>query len=294
MKRREFTSLLTLSTLGFTMTSLKQLSNWSSQLQKTKPIPVLFIGHGNPMNAIEENQFVAGFRNIAQTLPEIQAILVVSAHWLTKGTAVTAMQHPRTIHDFGGFPKALFEQQYPAPGSPELASDIRNLITSTLIHEDHEWGLDHGTWTVLKHLYPDAKIPVVQFPIDYQLSLEQHFELATQLQTLRERGVLIIGSGNIVHNLRAVDFSRINEIGYGYDWAKESRKFVNDQINTRNFKALIDLTNAPAALKMAVPTIDHYIPLIYSLGLSNAADEIQLFNDALLAGSLSMTSLRIG
>jgi 4,5-DOPA dioxygenase extradiol len=294
MKRRDFTSLLTLSTLGFTMTSLKQLSNWSSHLQKTKPIPVLFIGHGNPMNAIEENQFVAGFRKIGQTLPEIQAILVVSAHWLTKGTSVTAMQNPRTIHDFGGFPKALFEQQYPAPGAPELASDIKNLITSTLIHEDHEWGLDHGTWTVLKHMYPAANIPVVQFSIDYQLSLEQHFELATKLQALRERGVLIIGSGNIVHNLRAVDFSRINEVGYGYDWAEESRKFVNEQLNTRNFKALLDLEKAPAALKMAVPTTDHYIPLIYSLGLSQQTDEIELFNDALLAGSLSMTSLFIG
>jgi aromatic ring-opening dioxygenase catalytic subunit (LigB family) len=151
MKRRDFTSLLTLSTLGFAMTSKKQLSNWSSHLQKTKAISVLFIGHGNPMNAIEE-----------------------------------------------------FEQQYPAPGWPELASDIKNLITSKLIHEDHEWGLDHGTWTVLKHLYPAANIPVVQFSIDYQLSLEQHFELATQLQTLRERGVLIIGSGNIVNNLRPV------------------------------------------------------------------------------------------
>jgi len=294
MNRREFSSLLTLSTLGFGMTSLKELSNWGATLTNTPPVPVLFIGHGSPMNAIEENQFVAGFRKVAKTLPEIQAILVISAHWLTRGTAVTAMQNPKTIHDFGGFPQALFEQQYPAPGSPELANDIKNLITSTHIHEDHEWGLDHGTWTILKHLYPSANIPVVQFSIDAQLTLQAHFELATQLQKLREKGVLIIGSGNIVHNLRAVDFSKINTVGYGYDWAHESRAFVNAQIIHRDFSKLLDLEAAPKSLKLAVPTTDHYIPLIYSLGLVRPSEDIQFFNDELLAGSLSMTSLQIG
>ncbi len=294
MNRREFSSLLTLSTLGFGMTSLKELSNWGATLTNTPPVPVLFIGHGSPMNPIEENQFVAGFRKVAKTLPEIQAILVISAHWLTRGTAVTAMQNPKTIHDFGGFPQALFEQQYPAPGSPELANDIKNLITSTHIHEDHEWGLDHGTWTVLKHLYPSANIPVVQFSIDAQLTLQAHFELATQLQKLREKGVLIIGSGNIVHNLRAVDFSKINTVGYGYDWAHESRAFVNAQIIHRDFSKLLDLEAAPKSLKLAVPTTDHYIPLLYSLGLVRPSEDIQFFNDELLAGSLSMTSLQIG
>jgi 4,5-DOPA dioxygenase extradiol len=294
MKRRDFTSLLTMSTLGFAMSPLQHLSNWGSSLQQTDTIPALFIGHGSPMNALEENQFVTGFRNMAKTLPEIQAILVVSAHWLTKGTAVTAMQNPRTIHDFGGFPKALFEQQYPAPGSPILAKEIQDLLQPTAVHADHEWGLDHGTWTVLKHLYPGAQIPVVQLSIDYQLSLAQHFELATLLQKLRKRGVLIIGSGNIVHNLRAVDFSKINEVGYGFDWAHESRAFVNEKIQAHDFKALLQLENAPKALRMAVPTTDHYIPLLYSLGLAESNEEIQFFNDELLAGSLSMTSLRIG
>jgi 4,5-DOPA dioxygenase extradiol len=214
MKRRDFTSLLTLSTIGLSMTTLKELSNWGTTLQSSQRIPSLFLGHGNPMNAIEENQFVDGFRNIAKTLPEIQAILVVSAHWLTRGTAVTAMAQPRTIHDFSGFPQALFEQQYPAPGSPELAKEIIQMISATAVHEDHEWGLDHGTWTVLKHLYPAANIPVVQFSIDVQLSLAAHFQLAKELNALRSKGVLIIGSGNIVHNLRAVDFSRINEVGF--------------------------------------------------------------------------------
>ncbi len=294
MKRRDFTSLLTLSTIGLSMTTLKELSNWGTTLQSSQRIPALFLGHGNPMNAIEENQFVDGFRNIAKTLPEIQAILVVSAHWLTRGTAVTAMAQPRTIHDFGGFPQALFEQQYPAPGSPELAKEIIQMISSTAVHEDHEWGLDHGTWTVLKHLYPAANIPVVQFSIDVQLSLAAHFQLAKELNALRSKGVLIIGSGNIVHNLRAVDFRRINDVGFGYDWAQESRKYVNDQILSRNFSALSSLEKAPKALQMAVPTTDHYIPLLYTLGLAENTDEIVLFNDELLAGSLSMTSLKIG
>lgn len=294
MKRRDFTSLLTLSTIGLSMTTLKELSNWGTTLQSSQRIPALFLGHGNPMNAIEENQFVDGFRNIAKTLPEIQAILVVSAHWLTRGTAVTAMAQPRTIHDFGGFPQALFEQQYPAPGSPELAKEIIQIISATAVHEDHEWGLDHGTWTVLKHLYPAANIPVVQFSIDVQLSLAAHFQLAKELNALRSKGVLIIGSGNIVHNLRAVDFRRINDVGFGYDWAQESRKYVNDQILSRNFSALSSLEKAPKALQMAVPTTDHYIPLLYTLGLAENTDEIVLFNDELLAGSLSMTSLKIG
>lgn len=294
MKRRDFTSLLTLSTIGLSMTTLKELFNWGTTLQSSQRIPALFLGHGNPMNAIEENQFVVGFRNIAKTLPEIQAILVVSAHWLTRGTAVTAMAQPRTIHDFGGFPQALFEQQYPAPGSPELAKEIIQMISATAVHEDHEWGLDHGTWTVLKHLYPAANIPVVQFSIDVQLSLAAHFQLAKELNALRSKGVLIIGSGNIVHNLRAVDFSRINEVGFGYDWAHESRNYVNDQILSRNFSALFSLEKAPKALQMAVPTTDHYIPLLYTLGLTENTDEIALFNDELLAGSLSMTSLKIG
>ena len=294
MKRRDFTSLLTLSTIGLSMTTLKDLSSWGATLQSSQRIPALFLGHGNPMNAIEENQFVQGFRDIAKTLPEIQAILVVSAHWLTKGTAVTAMVQPRTIHDFGGFPQALFEQQYPAPGSPELAKEIIQMISATAVHEDHEWGLDHGTWTVLKHLYPAANIPVVQFSIDVQLSLAAHFQLAKELNALRSKGVLIIGSGNIVHNLRAVDFRRINDVGFGYDWAQESRKYVNDQILSRNFSALSSLEKAPKALQMAVPTTDHYIPLLYTLGLAENTDEIVLFNDELLAGSLSMTSLKIG
>ena len=294
MERRKFASLLTLSAMAMQIGNLKSLENWSQSLKGSALTPTLFIGHGSPMNAIEENQFVSGFRTAAQKLPEIQAILVISAHWLTNGTAVTAMEKPKTIHDFGGFPAELFAQQYPAPGSPKLAQEVKALIPNTPIHLDHDWGLDHGTWTILKHFYPEANIPVVQFSIDYRQPLSYHFNLAKQLAELRKKGVLIIGSGNIVHNLRAVDFSKINEVGYGYEWAHEARKFVNDCILKEDYQALQDLKSAPKALQLAIPTPDHYIPLLYILGLKNGAEKVQLFNDELLAGSLSMTSLQIG
>ena len=294
MTRRDFTSLLSLSALTIGMTSLKELYTWGTGLKSTGLTPSLFIGHGSPMNAIEENDFVKGFREVSKTLGEIQAILVVSAHWLTRGTAVTAMSQPRTIHDFGGFPQALFEVQYPAPGSPALAKEIIELIPTKQIHEDHQWGLDHGTWTILKHMYPEANIPVVQFSIDMRSSLQEHFELAKQLRLLRSKGVLIIGSGNIVHNLQAVDFNRINDIGYGFEWAHESKAFVNEHIQKRQFNPLLNLETAPIAMKHAVPTPDHYIPLLYALGQADLKDEIHFFNDQLLAGSLSMTSIKIG
>jgi 4,5-DOPA dioxygenase extradiol len=246
------------------------------------------------MNAIEENQFVQGFRNAAKSIPKPNAILCVSAHWLTNGTKVTAMGMPPTIHDFGGFPQALFDVQYPAPGSPELAKEAQALLAPTHIDLDDAWGLDHGTWSVLKHFYPDADIPVIQLSIDYGKPMQWHFDLAKQLQTLREKGVLIIGSGNMVHNLGRVDFSRINEVGYGYDWAIEARSVLNKELLDGNFQAIIDYQKGPKSLQLAIPTPDHYIPLLYTLGLKTKADELSLFNDQLLAGSLSMTSVRIG
>jgi 4,5-DOPA dioxygenase extradiol len=294
MNRREFSSLIALGTIGFSMQKLTDLATWSRSLTATSTLPVLFVGHGNPMNAIEENEFVSGFRNIAASLPEVQAILVVSAHWLTKGTAVTAMTQPQTIHDFGGFPAELFAQQYPAPGSPELAKEVQELLQPTSVHLNQDWGLDHGTWTVLKHFYPKANLPVIQLSIDYTMSLEAHVALAGQLQALRNKGVLIIGSGNIVHNLGAVDFRHINDVGYAYDWAKEARTYVNQKIEASDLKALCDLKKGPAALQLAVPSTDHYIPMLYALGLKKPGEDLQFFNDKLLAGSLSMTSFQIG
>jgi len=275
------------------MNTLNDLHKISSTFSNTEKMPVLFLGHGSPMNAIEENQFVAGFRNLAKTLPQPNAILCISAHWFTKGTKVTAMEMPRTIHDFGGFPKELFAVQYPAQGSPKLAIDTKELLLPTEVELDHEWGLDHGAWSVIKHLYPEANVPVIQLSIDYSKSPQYHFELAQQLSALRKKGILIIGSGNIVHNLRLVDFYNMDVDNYGFDWAMEAREKVNAYLLDGNFQALIDYEKRGTAVQLAIPTPEHYLPLIYTLGLKEKNEELSLFNDKLLGGSLSMTSVKI-
>ena len=273
--------------------NLNDLSAISSQFSLTPKMPVLFLGHGNPMNAIEENQFVTGFRNIAKTLPKPNAVLCISAHWFTNGTKVTAMEFSQTIHDFSGFPSALFAVQYPAKGSPELAQETQQLLSPILVELDEKWGLDHGAWSVIKHLYPEANIPVIQLSIDYTKPANYHFELAQKLQSLRHRGILIIGSGNIIHNLRLVDFNNFDKVDYGFDWAMEAHQTINNYLLDGNYKPLIDYENLSKAVQLAIPTPEHYLPLIYSLGLKDKNDEISLFNDNLLAGSLSMTSLKI-
>lgn len=273
--------------------NLHDLENISSGFKATQKMPVLFLGHGSPMNAIEENQFVQGFRKAAQEIEKPNAILCISAHWFTRGTFVTAMDMPKTIHDFGGFPQALFDVQYPAPGSPELAHEVAELLTP-IVEEDHSWGLDHGAWSVIKHMYPKADIPVIQMSIDYNKPPQYHFELGKRLSKLREKGILIIGSGNIVHNLRMVDWKNINTVGAGWDWAVEAREKTNNWLLDGNFQNLIDYKNHGTALQYAVPTPDHFLPLIYTLGLKEKTESLQLFNDELIAGSLSMTSVRIG
>ena len=272
---------------------LSALSNARNSFAPSKKMPVLFLGHGSPMNAIEENEFVIGFRSLAQTLPKPNAVLCVSAHWFTKGTKVTAMQMPRTIHDFGGFPKELFAVQYPAKGCPELAKITEEILRPTHVELDEKWGLDHGAWTVIKHVYPDADIPVIQLSIDYTKPPAYHFALAQQLQSLRRKGVLIVGSGNIVHNLGLVDFAHMHKDNYGFDWAIESREKINSWLLDGNFDPIINYDKQGAAIALAVPTPDHYLPLIYALGLKEKSETLSLFNDKLLAGSLSMTSVKI-
>jgi 4,5-DOPA dioxygenase extradiol len=276
------------------MQNLNSLQQFSDSLPNSERMPLLFLGHGSPMNAIEENQFVTGFRNVAKTLPKPTAIICISAHWFTNGTKVTAMEMPQTIHDFGGFPKALYEVQYPAKGYPVLAEAAKLLLEPALVELDEKWGLDHGAWSVLRHLYPNADIPVIQLSIDYTKPAQYHFELAQKLSRLREKGVLIIGSGNIVHNLRLVDFHNFDKDDYGYDWAIEARSVLNDYLLDGDFQSLIDYGKQSLAIKMAIPSPDHYLPLIYTLGLKQKNEELSLFNDKLLAGSLSMTSVRIG
>ncbi|MCS3868188.1 4,5-DOPA dioxygenase extradiol [Chryseobacterium ginsenosidimutans] len=207
---------------------------------------------------------------------------------------VTAMDMPRTIHDFGGFPQALFDVQYPASGSPELAREAAELLAPVLVEEDHNWGLDHGAWSVIKHMYPEADIPVIQMSIDYTKSPQYHFDLAKRLNKLREKGILIIGSGNIVHNLRLIDWKNVNTVGAGWDWAIEAREKTNNWLLDGNFQHIIDYQKQGISLQYAVPTPDHYLPLIYTLGLKDSSENLDLFNDELIGGSLSMTSVRIG
>ncbi|HLT73144.1 MAG TPA: 4,5-DOPA dioxygenase extradiol [Cyclobacteriaceae bacterium] len=272
---------------------LHDLQRITESFGKTKPMPVLFLGHGSPMNAIEENEFVQGFRNIAKEIPKPQAILCVSAHWETKGTYVTAMKHPRTIHDFGGFPKALFEVQYPAPGSPELAKETQSLITKTEVGLDDKWGLDHGAWSVIKHLYPGADIPVIQLSLDYYRDAPYHYELARELKVLREKGVLIIGSGNIVHNLRMVAWNQLNE-SFGFDWALEANERMKNFILNNDHQSLIRFRSQGKAFDLAIPTPEHYLPLLYTLAVKDNKEPVKIFNDKPVAGSLTMTSIKIG
>ena len=255
-------------------------------------MPVLFIGHGSPMNGIEDNEFNKKWSSMARDIPQPSAVLVVSAHWFTKGTHITAMDFPSTIHDFGGFPQELFEVTYPAPGSPDLALEAKKLITSAEVGLDHDWGLDHGAWTVVRHMYPEAKIPVLQLSIDYTKDGRYHYELAKELYQLRKRGVLILGSGNMVHNLRIMNWEMIN--GGGYDWALEINDKFKSLILNNEHQPLMNYQSLGKEAMLAIPTPEHYLPLLYTLGLKNNNENVSLFNDKAIGGSLTMTSVRIG
>ena len=260
-----------------------------AELPDTAPMPALFIGHGSPMNAISDNRWSSMWRRLGERLPRPKAIVCISAHWLTPGaTAVTAMSTPKTIHDFGGFPQALFEQQYPAPGDPQLAQDIARLLEKVDATLDNDWGLDHGTWSVLLPMYPAADIPVVQVSIDYAKAPLFHYELATQLRTLRARGVLILGSGNIVHNLRAM-----RPDDSPHDWALEFDAVIADYVNTNNWRAAAEFQSLGPLARMAHPTYDHYLPLLYTLGVRDARDSVVWFNEGFTYGSISMRSFAL-
>jgi len=276
------------------MNPLNKLEQITDTFKPSARMPVLFLGHGSPMNAIEDNEFVREFKHQGRQLGKPNAIVVVSAHWETKGTFVTAMQEPRTIHDFGGFPKALYEEEYPAPGHPELAREIAHLVQpENTVHLDDKWGLDHGSWTVVKHLFPNADIPVIQISLDYTRPANHHYALAKQLGELRNKGVLIIGSGNIVHNLRRIAWNRLSE-NYAYDWAIETNDKIKQWVLEGNHQALIDFRKQGKAFDLAIPTPEHYLPLLYTLALRDNKDSLKFFNEKPLGGSISMTSLKLG
>ena len=255
-------------------------------------MPVLFIGHGSPMNALANNRYTQTLSQLGKKIPTPKAILVLSAHWLSQGTWVTQMAKPRTIHDFGGFPQALFDVEYPAPGSPETAALIQSVIIDPKIQLDSsEWGLDHGTWSVLRHLYPAAEIPVLQMSLSYRESPEYHFKLGEDLARLREMGVLILGSGNIVHNLRKIQW---DENAKPYDWAIEFDEWIKTKIEERNFKEILLGPTASAAGRLSVPTVDHYLPLLSVLGAASAPDELRFEYEEMQNGSISMRSFSFG
>jgi 4,5-DOPA dioxygenase extradiol len=257
-------------------------------------MPVLFVGHGTPMNAIEVNEFVLKWRELGNSIPAPKTILCISSHWETSGTFVTAMTMPSTIHDFGGFPQELYEVQYPAPGSPELAYDVKRIIKSVDVGMDQKWGFDHGSWSVLRNIYPMHEIPVVEMSLDWHLTPRNHYELAKELAPLRKMGVLIIGSGNIVHNLRMIAWDHANDPEYGFDWAINANATFKHLILNNNHQDLINYQTLGTEVQMAVPTPDHYLPLLYTLALKEENESIEFFNDKPVMGSLSMTSVKIG
>lgn len=254
-----------------------------------KRMPALFIGHGSPMNAIEQNEFSSGWLEAAQQLPKPRAILCVSAHWETRGVMVTAMENPKTIHDFYGFPRALFEKQYPAPGSLELAQQVGEMVKNTDVHPDSAWGLDHGTWSVLCRMYPAADIPVVQLSLDRTQDPDFHYELGRQLLTLRDEGVLILGSGNIVHNLRLIAFDSAP-----FDWAVSYDSQVKKWIVDGDHDSIIHYEKHGRPAELSVNSGEHYLPLLYVLAQQQKEEPVSFFNEKIFAGSLSMRCVKIG
>ena len=293
MKRKQFIQTLITGAAG--MTTLSAFNQFAGNLKEQETLmPVLFVGHGSPMNGIEDNVFSRHWKSLATQMPVPKAVLVISAHWLSKGTRITAMDFPRTIHDFGGFPQALFDVQYKAPGSPELAKETASLFTSVPVELDHDWGLDHGAWTVVRHMYPEAQIPVLQLSIDHTKDAAYHYNLAKELYHLRKKGVLIMGSGNMVHNLRMVAWDKLNEESFGYDWALQINDKFKDLISSGDHQPLLQYQKLGREAQLAIPTPEHYWPLAYTLGLSTRKDAISFFNDKAVGGSLTMTSVKFG
>ncbi|HTV91599.1 MAG TPA: 4,5-DOPA dioxygenase extradiol [Verrucomicrobiae bacterium] len=252
-------------------------------------LPVVFFGHGNPMNALDTNPYAQAWKRLGAELPRPRAILAISAHWYVPSTLVTANQHPRTIHDFGGFPRELYDVQYPAPGDPNLAARVTELLAFYNARGDEHWGLDHGTWSVLVHAYPKADVPVVQLSIDETLEPALHFEIGTLLRPLRDEGVMIVASGNIVHNLHAFAWGR--HPAEPFDWAKRFETRARELLLAREFDPLIEYESLGEDARLSAPTPDHYLPLLYAMGASDDRDRVSFPVEGIDGGSVSMLSV---
>ncbi len=290
MKRSDFLKLLVLSPFTTAAMKINELQKITDQFTKTEKMPVLFIGHGHPMNALFDNQFTQTLQQIGKTIQKPNAIMVISAHWQTQGTFVSVNPAPHTIYDFGGFDEKLFQVKYEPKGHPQLAKEV--VAQLPLVQEDENMGLDHGAWTILKFLFPNADIPVFQFSIDYSQSAARHFGMAQALKKMREKGVLIIGSGNIVHNLRRVDYYNID--AKTQDWAIEFDELVKSKLNTFDFTSLIEYKKLGMAAQLSVPTEDHYLPMIYTLGLAEKDDPIHYLYEGFQFANISMRCFKIG
>ena len=254
--------------------------------------PVLFIGHGSPLNAIEDNAFTRTLKNLKSIYPKPKAILCISAHWMTEGTWVTHMANPKTIHDFYGFPEELFSIQYPAPGCPELAEQIAEKILPNIAHLDDEmWGFDHGTWSVLKHIFPNADIPVIQLSLHLEQPLQYHFELGKKLSSLRDEGVLIIGSGNVVHNLSLLKWEHGPK---AYEWAEQFDEWIKENLTRRNYESIVHDFKDTESGRLSVPTLEHYLPLLYVLGACDKNDKLRFEFEGIQNGSISMRTISLG
>ncbi|MBX2841290.1 MAG: 4,5-DOPA dioxygenase extradiol [Flammeovirgaceae bacterium] len=265
--------------------NLKSISKFTDDWPEGQKMPVLFVGHGNPMNAILENDITDGWRKMAKGMIP-KAILCISAHWQTNGTRVTMAEKPKTIHDFGGFPQKLFQVQYPAPGAPKMAGELIKTVKNTTVQEDHDWGLDHGTWSVLVKMFPEANVPVFQLSLDYTKRPEYHYALGRELSNLRKKGVLIVGSGNTIHNLRMAQW----DSSIAYDWAEIFDNTTKELILKKDHKPLINYSHLGKEAHLSIPTNEHYLPMLYTLALQEQEDQLTFFNETIEMGSISMRS----
>ena len=295
MERKQFLQTLTTASLGAMSMKATQFVRQFEDAPGSEKMPLLFVGHGDPRNALRNNAFTQSLARTGAAIASNQpprAVLVVSAHWLTRGSYVCAHPQPETIYDFGGFEQALYEVQYPAPGAPEIAREVAAAIPE--VEATEQWGLDHGAWTVLKHIFPKADIPVFQLSIDYHKPMQYHYDLARKLRFLREKGVLILGSGNIVHNLRLSMPKLMQGDAAPFDWAMEFDEWVKGRIEARDFQALVDYDQQGQMARLAVPTVDHYVPMLYNLALIDPHETITQEYEEVSHGGMSMRTFRVG